>query len=135
MVHKCLDKIEATEGAAVLITISTSQKRFSTGFSLPFWQEDKTHAFKSIATMQGLLARFIKIAMPSMCVITGHAYAGGLILALCHDFRVMRTDSGKLCLSEINVGIPIPPAYNEICKHFMPRQIYREMVMGRAITS
>jgi len=54
-----------------------------------------------------------------MCILNGHTYAGGLILAMCHDFRTMHETGGKLCLSEINVGLTLPPAYNEVCKSTM----------------
>ncbi len=67
-------------------------------------------------------------------MIEGHVYAGGLIFAMCHDYRVMKANSGKLCLSEINIGNVLPPAYNDICKYSMPRQILREMIMGRPIS-
>ena len=71
-----------------------------------------------------------------MCVIRGHAYAGGLIFALCHDFRVMLADSGKLCFSEIHAGVmAFPPAYLSLCKTLLPRQITREMILGRPINS
>ena len=85
--------------------------------------------------MQGLLRRVLLFPMPSLCVIQGHCYAGGLIFAMCHDFRVMREQSGRLCLSEINVGLPLPRAYDMVCSSLMPRQIYREMAMGRALTT
>jgi enoyl-CoA hydratase/carnithine racemase len=67
-----------------------------------------------------------------MCAMHGHAYAGGFIFALCHDFRVMYEKS-KLCLSEIGLGVTFCPAYNELCKNLMSRQILREMMMGRVI--
>ena len=54
--------------------------------------------------MQQLLAKLMTLNVPTMAVINGHAYAGGLILALAHDFRIMKQNSGVLCLSEINIG-------------------------------
>ena len=58
-----------------------------------------------------MLAKLLSFPMPTICVIHGHTYAGGLIFALCHDFKVIREGSGKLCLSEINIGRTLPPAY------------------------
>ena len=52
------------------------------------------------------------LSIPSLCVITGHAYAGGLLFAMCHDFRVMKTDCGELWLSEISADLSFPSAYN-----------------------
>lgn len=71
--------------------------------------------------MQLIFARFLSLPIPTLCVISGHCYAGGLFLALCHDFRIMRSGSGRLCLSEINVGLPLPPSYNAVCTELMPR--------------
>ena len=48
-VHQALDQISESEEANVLVTISTSQKSFSTGFSLGYWREHETHAFKCIS--------------------------------------------------------------------------------------
>lgn len=117
----------------MLVTLSTQKKKFSTGFSVEFFIAANGNSFISIAALQPLLARFLKLSMPSICLIEGHCYAGGLIFALCHDMRVMKQKSGKLCLSEINIGVSLPPAYAELVKILMPIQLLREMIMGRAI--
>jgi enoyl-CoA hydratase len=39
--------------------------------------------------------------------INGHAIAGGIVLALCADYRVGSTE-GKLGLTEARVGVPYP---------------------------
>lgn len=49
--------------------------------------------------------------MPTMCAFNGHALAGGLILGLVHDFRIMREEKSFVCLAELNVGISLPPGY------------------------
>ena len=46
--------------------------------------------------------------VPTMTVVSGHAYAGGLILAMAHDYRTMRADYGYMCLSELNLDFPLP---------------------------
>ena len=132
-VNKALDQVEAIKDRAVLVTISKSSKRFSTGFSLPYWKAHPTNSFKSISLMQALLARMLSLGMPTICVMKGHVYAGGLIFAMCHDKRIMKADSGRLCLSEIMVGLALPPAYSQVLVDLMPKQILREMLMGRAI--
>ena len=70
--------------------------------------------------MQGLLSRMLTFPVPTIAVLKGHVYAGGLILALCSDFRVMKADSGKICLSELAVGLAVPPAYNTLLTTLMP---------------
>jgi enoyl-CoA hydratase len=46
---------------------------------------------------------------PVVCAVNGHAIAGGLILALCGDYRI-GTGNGKLGLTELRVGIGYPAA-------------------------
>ena len=47
---------------------------------------------------------------PLVCAVNGHAIAGGLILALCGDYRVGSEGGGKLGLTELRAGIPYPAA-------------------------
>jgi enoyl-CoA hydratase/carnithine racemase len=44
---------------------------------------------------------------PVVCAVNGHAIAGGLVIALCGDYRVGCT-SGKLGLTELRAGVPYP---------------------------
>jgi enoyl-CoA hydratase len=46
---------------------------------------------------------------PVVGAITGHAIAGGMVLALCADLRVAST-GGKYGLTEVKVGVPYPQA-------------------------
>ena len=50
-------------------------------------------------------------AMPCPLVgaVTGHAIAGGLVLALCCDVRIAST-AGRYGLTEVKVGVPYPQA-------------------------
>ncbi len=46
---------------------------------------------------------------PVVCAVTGHAIAGGLVLALCGDYRVASTE-GRYGLSEVTVDVRYPQA-------------------------
>ena len=43
-----------------------------------------------------------------MIFCVGHAFAGGAILALSHDYMVMRSDRGFWCLNEVSIGLRMP---------------------------
>ena len=70
-----------------------------------------------------------------MAVINGHAYAGGLMFALMHDFRIMANGKGRLCLSELKIGFPLPPGYNAYCKATMNIQTYRKIHYSETVTA
>jgi enoyl-CoA hydratase len=54
-----------------------------------------------------LFAGWYSYPRPVVAAVTGHAIAGGLILALCGDWRVAATE-GKYGLTELRVGIGYP---------------------------
>ena len=128
--EKVYDEIEKTEGAGVVVTISSSAKFFSTGFDLEWWGNDEINVISGIARMQGLYAKVLSLGLPSLCVVNGHAYGGGFILALCHDNRIMRNDKAKVCLPEINLAGNLVISYSGIVRDMVPNKTFRELVLG-----
>jgi enoyl-CoA hydratase len=49
------------------------------------------------------------MSCPVVGAVTGHAIAGGLVLALCTDLRVA-SSAGRYGLTEVRVGVPYPQA-------------------------
>jgi enoyl-CoA hydratase/carnithine racemase len=44
--------------------------------------------------------------VPTVAAINGHAFGAGSMLAIAHDFRVMRVDRGYYCFPEVDIRIP-----------------------------
>jgi enoyl-CoA hydratase/carnithine racemase len=51
---------------------------------------------------------FYCLPLPSAAAIAGHATAGGTILALGADFRLIAAGRKLMGLNEINIGVPVP---------------------------
>ena len=49
-------------------------------------------------------------------LLIGHAFAGGAIVALAHDYRVMRSGRGWFCLPEIKLKLQIPMEIMQLVK-------------------
>ncbi|HEY8713598.1 MAG TPA: enoyl-CoA hydratase-related protein [Thermoanaerobaculia bacterium] len=63
---------------------------------------------------------------------TGHAIAGGAIMAFACDYRLM--SSGRIGVPELLVGVPFPPQALEIVRFAIPRQHLQPMIyMGKTI--
>lgn len=133
--HSCLDKIEAaSKGPAVLITISTSDRVFSTGFDLQYWGSVPYAPFKSLPKFQQILARLMTFPMPTMCICTGHTLAAGIQIALAHDFRIMADGRGKMGLVELKMGIPLMAPFTSLINATLPVQTVRKLMYGLSFT-
>lgn len=80
-----------------------------------------------LAVMRSLAASPI----PVVAAITGHAPAGGAVLALCCDHRVMSEGEFGIGLNEVAVGVPLPrPAFGLLARTVGPRPAERLAVRG-----
>ncbi len=47
-----------------------------------------------LAEVHRLFARILGFSMLTVAAVNGHAFAGGAMLAMAHDFKIMRSDRG-----------------------------------------
>jgi enoyl-CoA hydratase/carnithine racemase len=100
-----LDTVEWAEGPRALVTTATG-KFFSNGLDLDWVGQHTDQFLPYVNSVHDLLARVLALPVPSVAAIQGQAVAGGGMLALGHDFRVMRADRGFFCLPEVDINIP-----------------------------
>ena len=129
-----LDAVEADEQAEALVTTGTG-KFYSNGFDLDWLaQPDTEHMVGFVQDVERLMARLLGFPMVTVAACNGHAFAGGAMLALCHDLRVMRADRGFFCLPEIDIKIPFTAGMDSLILSTLPRVVAREtMVTGMRI--
>ena len=65
---------------------------------------------------------------PVVAAVNGHAIAGGCVLAMAADVRLM--SSGLIGLSEVAVGVPFPVAALEICRYAMGPSVTRAVLQA-----
>ncbi len=99
-----LDLVANSEGPVVLVTMGTGPKIFSTGFDMTHWKADVINCLETSANMLSVFLKLLTLNVPTLCLMNGNTYAGGLFFALCHDFRIIKT-KGKICFTEILVGV------------------------------
>jgi enoyl-CoA hydratase/carnithine racemase len=69
---------------------------------------------------------------PVVCAITGHAIAGGMVLALCGDHRVASTE-GRYGLTEVKVGVPYPQAAIGVVRAELSPSAARVLALGNRL--
>ncbi|GIF05685.1 enoyl-CoA hydratase-related protein [Actinoplanes siamensis] len=130
-VGRALDQVEQADGPKALVTTATG-KFFSNGLDLDWLGANGDRLPGYAATVQNLLARFLALAVPTVAALPGHTFAAGAMLALAHDFRVMRADRGFWCLPEVNIGIPFTPGMSALIQSRLTPQVAHEaMTTGR----
>lgn len=128
-----LDEVETTPGPAVLVTTSADQRFFSNGLDLAWITSKGEHPGGDrrvfAAEAMALFARMITFPLPTVCAVNGHAFGAGLMIAMCHDVRVMRADRGYLCANEVELGFAIPEPELALFRHKMPRPAFHQTVL------
>ncbi len=74
-----------------------------------------------------------ELAFPVVGAITGHAIAGGMVLALCADIRVASA-AGRYGLTEVQVGVPYPQAAIGVVRAELSPQAARLLALGSELT-
>jgi enoyl-CoA hydratase/carnithine racemase len=74
-----------------------------------------------------------ELEFPVVGAITGHAIAGGMVLALCADLRVASSD-GRYGLTEVKVGVPYPQAAIGVARAELSPQAARVLALGSELT-
>lgn len=109
-----------------MITTSAIDKFYSNGLDLE-------HAnFYPGFFPDGLYAmwrRILTYPMPTIALMNGHAFAGAIMTAMMHDYRIMNPHKGFLCLNEVDLGIPLRAPMSSIFRQKLSAQTYRTMVL------
>jgi enoyl-CoA hydratase/carnithine racemase len=70
--------------------------------------------------------------MPTVAAVQGHCFAAGGLLAMAHDWRVMRADRGFFCLPEVDLNLPFPPGMDALLRaKLSPGTALESMTTGR----
>jgi enoyl-CoA hydratase len=125
--HAVLARLAADEPGAVVLV--GREGFFSAGVDLkvaPTLDAEGQRAM--VAGINRLFAGWYGFPRPVVCAVTGHAIAGGLILALCGDHRVGSTE-GRLGLTELRVGIPYPAVAMAVVRAELTPAVARRLVL------
>ncbi|MGH3525638.1 MAG: enoyl-CoA hydratase/isomerase family protein, partial [Mycobacterium sp.] len=85
-----------------------------------------------VGRVQGMLARVLTLPIPTAAAVVGHAFGAGAMLALAHDFRVMRADRGYFCFPEVDIRIPFTDGMAALVQaKLTPQAAIASMTTGR----
>ncbi|KAF9901350.1 hypothetical protein EC991_006241 [Linnemannia zychae] len=118
-----VEKEELTEAA---LMTRGQDKFYSNGldiekaFSVPGFTDD---------IFMPMLNKILMFGIPTIACLNGHAFAGGCLMAMAHDYRVMRSDRGFMCMNEIDLPSPLPAGMSALLRYKMHPHVYRSCVL------
>jgi Delta3-Delta2-enoyl-CoA isomerase len=131
---------EAVESAPIngsrALLLSGTPGRFSGGLDVPLLLSyDRPTIGKLWREFYALLKALASSPIPIAAAITGHAPAGGTVLPLFCDARIMADGDFKIGLNEVQVGLVLPPVILAVLRRLVgPRRAERLAVGGVLIS-
>ena len=99
----------AEDGAPAVILASAHPRLFCPGWNLKLLAgAGRDDIAEFLSDFNALILDLFSYPGPTAAAIGGHAVAGGCLLALTCDLRVMATGQPRQGLSELNLGVPVP---------------------------
>ncbi|KAH9295251.1 hypothetical protein KI387_038839 [Taxus chinensis] len=129
-ISDALKVVEQSPDAAALVTTNAG-KFFSNGLDLQWIAEEPASRLDIIRLkFENLLASFMRLGVPTLAAICGHAAAGGFMLALAHDYRFMTQGRSVLYMSELDHGMHIPRSLMAVIRSKLQPAVLRDVVLG-----
>jgi enoyl-CoA hydratase len=129
MLNVIIESMRSVQGPVVL---TGAGRAFSAGVDLRALVDGGTdYAERFVAALSEAFLAIYNHPAPVVAAINGHAIAGGCVLAMCADVRLM--SGGTIGLTELSVGVPFPVAALEICRAAMGTSATRAALGAKTI--
>jgi enoyl-CoA hydratase/carnithine racemase len=130
--YQMVRNIERDDNIAGLI-ITGKEGFFSAGLDLiELYDYDKERIRAFWIDFLNLVTAMVSFKKPMIAAISGHSPAGGCVLALCSDYRVMAEGKYIIGLNEVPVGIIVPQTIFHLYAFWLGNaQAYRYMLEGK----
>jgi len=132
-----LETIERDASIRAVMVTATGDRAFCTGADINAWGDLSPAEFARYWVRDGhrIFDRLARLSKPTIAVLNGHAFGGGLELATACDLRVIAPDA-RLALPEAGVGIVPGWSGTQRLMRLLPEPVVKEMALfGHRITA
>jgi enoyl-CoA hydratase len=91
-------------------------------------QGDSDYVAEFLAGLSRTFRKLYTLKKPVVAAINGHAIAGGCLLALACEYRLMSEGRGTMGVPEIYVGVPFPPMAMEILRAGLAPHVVEDLM-------
>lgn len=104
-IGEAIDRVPELDGVRALLIIGAGDRAFCAGADIKELRNRDLAAQRAGAELgQAVFAKLDRLPLPSIALLNGHAFGGGLELAMACTFRLMVTEA-KLGLPEVKLGL------------------------------
>jgi enoyl-CoA hydratase len=120
------------DAVAGVLLASAHPKLFSPGLDLVgLYEYDRKRMERFMLRFGEAMAALYALPKPVVAAVSGHAVAGGCILALTADWRVLARGA-QIGLNEVKVGVPLPWSIATLLRATLPPSaLARVALLGR----
>jgi enoyl-CoA hydratase len=123
-----LDRAKTEAGAVVL---TGRPDKFCAGFDLRVMMSGPDAAIDLLRRGSDLLLRLFELPLPLVIAATGHALAGGALVVLTGDHRIVADGAYKIGLNEVAIGLPVPVLAMELARaRLLPTELTRATLLA-----
>ncbi len=125
----------ASDAKAVILTGTGSI--FSAGVDLfRLVDQGREYVDQFVPALARMMLDLFAFPKPLVVAVNGHAIAGGCIMTLAGDYRLMASGNGRIGIPELIVGVPFPPSVIETVRFAVPPQhVQSLMYTGRTVVA
>lgn len=130
-----LNNIEQDESIAGII-IHGKERFFSSGLDLiELYDYDEQQIRDFWKLFLEVVETLISFKKPAIAAINGHSPAGGCVIALCCDYRIMNQGDFIIGLNEIPVGLIVPSSIFSLYSFWLgERKAYQYLIEGKLLS-
>ncbi len=128
-----MDEAEADDAVRALVVTASGDRMFSPGVDLPtVFGYDEGGVRRFFDEMTRLVRRKFAFPKAEVYALNGHAIAGGSIMALAGEARVMARGPYRIGLMEIDLGLAAPISVALMVRSLFGGRLAGEMLLGGA---
>lgn len=124
--------LETARRGARGVILTGYDRYFSAGLDLvALYDFERPRLDAFVQEFDRVMLEVFAFPRPVVAAVNGHAVAGGCILALACDARLMPDQGGvRIGLNEIRLGLPFPGSAIEIARHGLPMEFADSVLYG-----
>ena len=133
LMRETRERIQAAGDAPILLTGDGPD--FCAGLNLKeVYDLDLAGMTGFLDDLIGLVKALFHHPGPTVAAVNGHAIAGGCVLALCCDHRILRAEERvRIGLNEVALGLHFPPFVLRACAYRLPKASVEPVILGAGL--